>query len=649
MRPSFVACAFAFLGCDPGAAPPLGTVEQATVADGLATAIVGQPDFDSMMAQPAAIDTVSAPSGLAVRQTGSGVLQVATADLLFHRVTIYDGRPTADGRLQGVGLVGQSDWGVDLSDRGLGRVTAAGLRGPQAVAWSPGNGDWLAVADTDNHRVLVGRVVPTWSPTVVLGQNGSFESGLPNDGGRSESTLDTPVGVAFGDAGEIYVADNQNHRVLIFEPGQTRAQRILGQIDFTRGLPNRGGSPSNESLSGPRGLAFERGGIVDQPAGIYVADTDNHRVLYFPAGSRFATRVYGQGGDFFRAVPSRNGVTAESLRAPTAVAVDGSGGIWVADSGHHRVLHFPIGSTVADRVIGQLSFTGGGLPSAPNAARLRTPLGVGFERGILFVADTGHRRLLAFSGCDRRTCDDGDPCTNDLCDASGACTHSAIPFPDQCRPYRCDAAARACRTECQIGGDCESPFLCIAGRCALPCASDDLCPGRRTCVDGFCCDRPCTGACEACDLPGRLGECSAVAAGSPRDECGDLTNECSPRCDGTSRECTSPPVGTSCGVERCEGDAVSSRGTCVEGACVGRSERSCAPYTCGSGRCLRDCRGDFDCAAGGRCVAGRCDPGDLLRSGGGDGCAVGGDPSMPFALLILLGLARHVGRSRRGS
>jgi hypothetical protein len=90
-------------------------------------------------------------------------------------------------------------------------------------------------------------------------------------------------------------------------PPPTTADVVYGQLgSFTTNFPNQGGLGAN-SLHDPDGLA------VDSSGNLYVSDQQNSRVLYYPAGSTTATRVYGQMGSF---TCNAVGTTAES--APTA-------------------------------------------------------------------------------------------------------------------------------------------------------------------------------------------------------------------------------------------------------------------------------------------------------------------------------------------
>ena len=89
-----------------------------------------------------------------------------------------------------------------------------------------------------------------------------------------------------------------------------------------------------------------------------MADFVNNRVLFYPAGSTTATRVYGQLGSFTTNTVNKGGISADSLCFPFGVALDSSDNLYVTDFGNNRVLFYPAGSTTATRVYGQLgSFT----------------------------------------------------------------------------------------------------------------------------------------------------------------------------------------------------------------------------------------------------------------------------------------------------
>ncbi|NWJ48732.1 MAG: hypothetical protein HXX08_22975 [Chloroflexi bacterium] len=289
------------------------------------------------------------------------------------------------------------------------------------------------VADRGNSRVLYYPAGST-TPTKVWGQGGDFTTNIANKGGvpanlpflpryPTADSLYSPYGIALDGQGGLYVADGGNSRVVYYPAGSTTATRVYGQGgDFTTATWNKGGAhgvrqdevfPTADSLDMPFGVA------VDGQGGLYVADPFNSRVVYYPAGSTTATRVYGQGGDFTTNIENKGGVatnllippyypTADSLYRPAEVLVDRQGGLYVADGGNNRVVYYPAGSTTATRVYGQGGdFTtntlnkggandgqGGSLPTADN---LGGPYGLAIDRqGGLYVADSGNHRVLYY-------------------------------------------------------------------------------------------------------------------------------------------------------------------------------------------------------------------------------------------------------------
>jgi len=199
-----------------------------------------------------------------------------------------------------------------------------------------------------------------------------------------------PVAVAIDAADNVLVADIYAHRILVFAPDTTTPFRVIGQADFNGTGPNRGMGTTTaaaDTLSAPAGLTF------DAEGGLFVADSDNARVLYFPAGADNATRVYGQNGDF-TSNTARSG--ADGLFTPSHVALarDGSG-LFITDLNNHRVLFFAGTSTTATRVIGQPDFDTTTSGDGPNKLLVPGTVAVD-ELGGLWVADQGNRRLVYF-------------------------------------------------------------------------------------------------------------------------------------------------------------------------------------------------------------------------------------------------------------
>lgn len=140
----------------------------------------------------------------------------------------------------------------------------------------------------------------------------------------------------------------------ISQAQQSATVRVYGQPNFTTGSVNHGGTVDAASHDYPLGIS------VDSEGGVYVADRNNHRVLYFANdGNAVADRVYGQRGSFTAHIANNDGggnsgaPSPDDLSSPTGVALSSRGGIFVNDRDNHRILHFPRGATAADRIYGQ--------------------------------------------------------------------------------------------------------------------------------------------------------------------------------------------------------------------------------------------------------------------------------------------------------
>jgi sugar lactone lactonase YvrE len=249
------------------------------------------------------------------------------------------------------------------------------------------SGNNLYVADSYNNRILL---FPNGGTTAtrVYGQTDFTTREFLS---ASASGFNYPSSVAVDSDNNVYVADFYNNRVLFFPPSSTAATRVYGQL---------GSLITANQGYGTTGLYQPTSPVVDKNNNLYVADYSNCRVLFFPAGTTTATRVYGQplnqyGQETFDSVGCGTG--PNRLAGPSSVAVDSLDNLYVADYGNHRVLFYPAGSTTPTRVYGQPDFTSSSYSPGASATTFTGPLQIAVDKNNnLYVADHHNHRVLVF-------------------------------------------------------------------------------------------------------------------------------------------------------------------------------------------------------------------------------------------------------------
>lgn len=172
------------------------------------------------------------------------------------------------------------------------------------------------------------------------------ESTLPTSG------LNFPQGVAVDNAGNLYVADVINNRVV--------KETLSGGTYSQSTIPT-------SALHNPEGVA------VDAAGNVYIADAQHNRVL----------KETVSGLSY-----SESTLPTSPLYIPLGVAVDQSGDVFIVDSFHSRVLkETPSGGTYTESTV-PTSF-----PQPPTS--LNYPMGIAVDAdGNLYITDIGNSRVV---------------------------------------------------------------------------------------------------------------------------------------------------------------------------------------------------------------------------------------------------------------
>ena len=256
-----------------------------------------------------------------------------------------------------------------------GPAVAARLNLPYDVAVdSSGN---LYITDRNNHRIR--KVDSTGTITTIAGTG---KDGFSGDGGpATQAQLNFPTGVAVDGEGNLYIADAPNDRI--------RKVDSIGTITTIAGTGEQGfsgdGGPATQAqLDHPRAVA------VDGEGNLYIADRNNNRIRRVDSTGTITTiagtgerRFGGDGGPAIRA----------QLDAPSGVAVDGAGNLYIADASNHRIRKVDsIGTITTIAGTGEQGFGGNG--GSASQAHLFFPTGVAVDgEGNLYIADVGNHRI----------------------------------------------------------------------------------------------------------------------------------------------------------------------------------------------------------------------------------------------------------------
>lgn len=294
-----------------------------------------------------------------------------------------------------------------------GAGAAAQFNGPtDAVFDLAGN---LYVADSENHTIR--RITPAGVVTTFVGSAGNPGA---TDGTGAAARLNRPRGLAFSASGALTVADSGNHTLRHISP--------TGAVVTLAGAAGQTGSTDGQGSAARFNTPT---GIVVGPSGdLFVTDATNHTIRRVtvtvppnaaPVGT--VTTFAGTAGS----VGATDAVgTAARFFTPAGIARDNAGNLFVADLINHtirRVTPAGVVSTLAGTALASGSTNANG-----TAARFNSPTGLQVDAaGNVYVADRGNHTVRRITPSGDVTTVAGTALASGPFDGTGSAARFASP------------------------------------------------------------------------------------------------------------------------------------------------------------------------------------------------------------------------------
>ncbi len=235
----------------------------------------------------------------------------------------------------------------------------------------------LYVADRNNHRV---RRIDTLGIVTTVAGTGTPDWG--GDGGPAvEAHLNYPSDLICDGKGNLYISDRSNNRIRKVDARGT-ISTVVGL-----GLPEFGGDfgPATDAF-----LKYPFGIDLDQKGNLYIADRGNNRIRKVDTQG-IITTVAGDGTHFFAG--DYGPATRASLAYPTDVVVDDRGTLYIADRNNNRIRKVdPLGILTTVMGIGKYEYNGDNEIASETTLHLPFALALSPD-GKLIIVDRNHFRV----------------------------------------------------------------------------------------------------------------------------------------------------------------------------------------------------------------------------------------------------------------
>jgi trimeric autotransporter adhesin len=309
---------------------------------------------------PATDASLFTPSQVAVDASGN----LFVSDLWNNRVRRVDASTGIITTVAGNGTAGFA------GDGGL--ATSASLGGPNGLTFDAA-GNLLVAAEGRVRRV------DAFTGIITTVAGGGVELG---DGGpATDASLGLACDVALDRADNLFISDAAGQRVRRVDASTGIITTVAGNGTIGSGPIGDGGPATSASLFAPCSLA------VDADGHLFISDVHTNRIRRVDSATGIINTVAGGGAALGDGGPA----TSASVN-PSGLAMNANGDLFIAEAVKNRIRRVDgttgIISTIAGN--GVFGFSGDDGPAVE--ARLATPVGVALGNGI-FIADSGNHRV----------------------------------------------------------------------------------------------------------------------------------------------------------------------------------------------------------------------------------------------------------------
>lgn len=354
-------------------------IREVTAATGIISTIAGNghicngPNFKCGDGAPGPLAQLDVPSSVAVDNAGHVYIgdtknqRIRMVDLGTGIITTVVGWKTA-GRPCPVSTQKCGDGGP---------LNGVSFRNPRGIALDS-TGKLLYIADSSDNRIRLANFTTGLMSTVV----GNGVQGFAGDGGGAgKANLDSPNGIFLTAAGDLIISDTGNQRVRVV------SHSIINTV-AGGALGNDGGAAKKANLANPNAVVW---------AGTrhyYIADAANNRIREVNSGqisTAVGTGDAGWSGD-------GGAAASATLNNPLGVTVDGSGDIFIADTGNIVIREVVNGTITTIAGDGTSCFLEGGLSCGDGGpaiqAHLNSPTTTAVDAsGNVYIADPVENRV----------------------------------------------------------------------------------------------------------------------------------------------------------------------------------------------------------------------------------------------------------------